>query len=603
MEKDILVAALKKSKEKILENWIISIAVLVILIGANLLYINQNIISNKLFLSDAPVFRTYKTIGNCFYQKRDSKKWLFLSGEEILSTGSELQTDEDSHAILSFVGQNGRVEISEKTHLEVGRQGNDTTIDFKKGEIYINYQSGTVQKPLMVKIDKKIFKITNADLYISGDVDESVQIAVEYGKTTMLFGKQANVFEKGQAIFFKNEKEYGVGESQFKISTPFNYDRYNLVKKEFDVRFAFASLDNDYEIQLLAGPSLNTLVPVFEQPRVLTENEFSVPFKKGAHYWQLVAYQGKTPVLYSHIKKFFVEPQAPIQMVKPLLNTRYQLVKGSTEVQFQWDNPSQLEKVFIEISDRKDFSKTLVNESIPENNYYTHAFTSVGEYFWRVSGFPFGTSDLLQGGIGKINIVNEVVPQQVRVLFPKNKIILTTLSLKNSDITFQWTKNPSTTMYDVEIKSLKDGKFFNYQTSDTNLKINDLSPGPYQWKVSDKNSNIVSEPEQFSVLQTRRLNFAQNSELQSQLVWQPGPRGTVQYRVEALRIGSRSDFNAFFGQNSSTKKSLEIKGEKISYKNFSEGIYAFKVYALDSDKNILADSNLKFLKVGLKSSP
>jgi hypothetical protein len=598
MEKEIIIAVLKKSKEKILENWIIAIAVLIIGLGLNLIYVNESLIRDKEFLNETSIFRTYKTLGNCFYQRNNSKKWLFLSGEEILSAGSEIQTDADSHAILSFLGQSGRVELSEKTHLGISKQSNDTIIDFKKGEIYINYQASSAQKPLLVKIDKKIFKITNADLYISGDTDDTVQISVEYGKTIMTIGKQANVFEKGQTIYFKNEKEYSVEESKFKISTPFNYDRYNLQGNEFNVRFAFAPFQNDYEFQLLVGSSPETLTPIFDQPKVIANNEFTVPFRKGAYYWQLIAFDQKTPVIYSPVKKFFVESQSLIQLVKPLMNTKFQLIHGKSNVQFQWDNPSQLEKVFIEISDKRDFSKTLVNESISENNYYNHEFESTGDYYWRVSGFPFGTSELLASGTGKITVVNDVVPQQVKILFPKNKTTLTTLSLKNSDITFQWTKNPTTSVYTVEITSLKDGKVFKFETSDNQLKINDLNPGRYQWIVSDNSSKLVSEAEEFSVVQTRRLNFSQSSPEMGYLSWQQGPRGTVHYRVEALRIGSRSDFNAFFDQNSSTKKSLEIKGDKISYKNFSEGIYAFKVYALDNDKNILADSNLKFLKVG-----
>jgi hypothetical protein len=603
MEKDIIVAFLKKWKEKIFENWIITIAVLSIFVAINLLVVRQNLITNEIYYNEIPIFKTYKTLGNCFYQKRDSKKWLFLSGEEILSTGSELQTDADAHAILSFFGQNGRVELSEKTHLGILKQGKDTIIDFKKGEVYINYQSSNALKPLLVKINQKTFKMTNADLYIRGDPEEGVEVSVEYGRTIMMTGKESNAFEKGQTIFFKSEKEYSVEESKFKITTPFNYDRYHLEENKFDVRFAFTAFEKDYDLQLLAGPSPEKLSPVFDKPKRFSKNEFFVPFEKGTYYWQLIAYEGKTPIIYSNVKKFFIEIQSLIQLVKPLLNAKFQLIDDKATVQFQWDNPSQLEKVFIEISNQKDFSKTLVNESIPENNYFNYEFENIGEYYWRVSGFPFGTSDLLQSSIGKVNIVSEVVPQQVKILFPKQKSVLTTLSLKNSDVTFQWSKNPTTAMYTVEMKSLKDGKISSYATSDTQIKINDLSPGMYEWKVSDKKSALVSETEQFSVIQTKRLNFSQGGEEIGYLSWQQGPRGTAHYRVEALRIGSRSDFNAFFDQSSSTKKSLEINGDKISYKNFSDGIYAFKVYALDAEKNILADSNLKFLKVGQRTNP
>lgn len=598
MEKDFIIELVKKIKEFTFVHWKATIFALIAMIFVNLLYVQKSIVRNTAKILEVPVFRTYKTTGNTFYKKQDTKKWLFLSGEEILSTGSELQTDANSHAILSFVGQSGRVELSDKTHVGIIKNGNDITIDFKKGEVYINYQAGSVQKPLLVKLNQKVFRMTNADLFIRGDSEDQVQISVEYGRTTMLLGKQVTTLEKGQSVFYKNDKDYAVEESKFNFSTPFNYDRYNLEKEEFPVRFAFAQLPESYQYQLYAGQKIEALEPIFQHPQTVANGELTAPFKKGSYYWQLAAIENGKPVFYSHLKRFFVEHQAPIQLVKPSQNSKFQLVGSKASVQFQWDNPSQLEKAFIEISTSKEFSKTLVNESVSEMNYFNYDFEGVGEYYWRVSGFPFGTTDLLSSLSGKISVVNDVVSQQVKLLFPKNKVVLTTLSLKNSDITFQWTKNSVTTLYKVEITSLFTGKITNVETKETQVKIKDLPPGKYTWKVSDKNSNLVSEKEEFNVVQTRRLNFAKESGDFGFLSWQEGPRGTSKYRVEVLRIGSRSDFNAFFDDNSATKKTLEIKGDKISYKNFSDGIYAFKVYALDSERNILADSNLKFLKVG-----
>lgn len=600
MEKEIIADIIKKSKEKIFAHWRGVILVLVLLIFANLLFVKYSVIHEQGAVTEASLFKTYKTVGNCFYQKEDSNKWLFLSGEEILSAGNEIQTDSDSHAILSFIGQSGRIELSQKTHIRVVGQGQNTVLDFKKGEVYINYQAGNVHKPLFVKLGPKTFKITNADLYIVGDIEDQIHISVEYGKAIMQEGSQASTFEKGQSVYFKSEKEYSVEDEKIKIATPFNYDRYNLVENEYSVRFAFSEIPEELPVQLMLGNQLDNMKPYFDSPQKFSKNEFSIPFKKGSYYWQIVAFKEKAPFLQSSVKRFFVEPQMPIQLVRPLLNTKFQLVNRAASVQFQWDNPSQLEKVFVEISDQKDFKKILVHESIPENNYFNYEFDSVGDYYWRVSGFPFGTSELVLSSIGKISIVDEVVPQQVKILFPREKVVLTTLSLKSSDITFQWTKNPATRMYTVEIKSLKDGKVETYETQNASLKIKDLEQGAYQWRVYDKQFNIASQEEQFQVVQTRRLNFSRESDETGYLSWQQGPRGTAEYRVEALRIGSRSDFNAFFDPKSETKRSLEIKGDRISYKNFSEGIYAFKVYALDSDKKILADSNLKFLKVRKK---
>ncbi len=600
VEKEILLSTIKKSKETVLRHWKVSILCLTVLVFVHLFLVHQAVVEKSLPEVEISVLRTFKTSGNCFYKKSHSNKWVFLSGEEILTAGSEIQTDIASQATLSFVGQSGRLELASQTHMEVSRDNSYMLLDFKKGEAYINYQGGRAHRPLRVKIDNKVFQLTNADIYITGDIEDQVQVSVEYGKLTMNIGEQVSSFEKGQYIVFKNDREYAVEEAKVQLSTPFNYDRYNLQEKEYRVRFGFSPIAEDIKLQLLVGPSPQRLSPHFNEPQRFDQNEFSLPFKKGVYYWQLAGYKDGERVFLDPIKKFFVEPQIPIQLVSPLSSSKHQILRDEAIVQFQWDNPSQLEKVFLEISEQQDFSKTLVNESIPENNYFNYKFHKAGEYYWRVSGFPYGTTELVSSQPSKVVIIDEVIPQQVKILFPKENTTLTTLSLKNSDITFQWTKSPLKTEYSVEITSRESGKKLVFETQENQLKVKDLEQGQYEWKVSDKESNVVSQTESFKVVLTRRLSFTKESDENGYLSWQAGPRGTVQYRVEALRIGSRSDFNAFFDPKSSTKRSLEISGDRISYKNFSEGIYAFKVYALDSNKNILADSNLRFLNVRKK---
>ncbi len=596
LEKFILVSSLKKIQQKAFEKWQLTLVLLMGLIVANI-YLVQNILTHEvIYPEENLILKTYKTVGNCFYKKADSKKWLYLSGQEIISTGSELRVSEQSNAILTFMDQNGRFEVSEKTHIGIFTQGKDPGIEFKKGEIFINFQASASQPPLLVNVDGRIFSFKNADLYIYGDIEEQVYISVEYGRVSMVSGPTQTVFEKGNAILFK-DKEYVVEESRFQITTPFNYDRYNIQGEKRDVRFAFGEFEEDYDFQLLVGSSAENLRPVFDSPQALSKNEIVWPFQKGFYYWQLVAFKDGQQEFVSQVKKFFVEPQSPAQRVSPADGARFQILHGAAPVQFQWDNPSQLEKVFIEVSQHPDFSRTLIHESTLENNYFNYEFQHPGKYYWRVSGFPFGTSDLVPSTVGEFDIVNEVVPQNVQITFPKNKSTLTTQSLQSSDISFQWSTSLNATQFEVQIQSLDSNNEYRYTTEDQSIKVSELPEGSYQWIVRDVIRDVASPSEEFRVVQTRRLRYDQISEKSAFLSWRPGPRGTSQYRVEVLRIGSRSDFNAFFDSRNASKRTLEISGREISYRNFSPGIYAFKVYALDGDKQIIADSNLQFLKV------
>jgi hypothetical protein len=339
--------------------------------------------------------------------------------------------------------------------------------------------------------------------------------------------------------------------------------------------------------------------PHFAKPELFKSNEFFINFPQGSYYWRLVAYDkpNGAPLFYSHTKRFFVDPKIRIQPVMPLVNAKFSMQSGIAQVRFQWDNPSQLEKTFIEISDEKKFNHVLVHESTTENNFFVHNFDKPGEYFWRVSGFPFGSSDLIVGAFRRIEIVKQDASQSLKLVFPRDKIFLTTLSLKNSDIHFQWTKSFSTKIYNVEIESASRKSKYEYQVYDNAIKITDLPAGTYRWRVSDKeNPKIKSDYAEFSVIKTEKLEFTSHDE-QPDLKWEKGPAGTSSYRVEALKIGSKSNLNEFFYKNSQLKKRFEIKTEQLKYSQLPEGVYAFKVYALDKKKNILADSDLKFLKI------
>src|SRR5690606_21752286 len=106
----------------------------------------------------------------------------------------------------------------------------------------------------------------------------------------MTSGPTRTTFEKGNAILFK-DKEYVVEEARFQITTPFNYDRYNIQGSDYDVRFAFNEFNDDYDFQLLVGKSAEKLEAVFDKPQTLTKNEIVWPFKKGVYYWQLAAFK------------------------------------------------------------------------------------------------------------------------------------------------------------------------------------------------------------------------------------------------------------------------------------------------------------------------
>lgn len=581
------------------KSWKLFSGAIVLLIFLNLFIIKKYVQEKPLILLQTPVMKTYKVTGNGFYKKRNAQKWLYLSGEEVLDTNTQVQTGDQTQAILSFLGAAGKVEISERTEIVLYKNAQETSIDFINGELFINYQASSPKENLIVRIGKRLFRLNNTDLYIFGNAKSQVAISVDYGKATMVLGDHANTFEKGQMIFFKNTRDYSVEESPFQMSTPLNYDHYSLNGETYNVRFAYAPLQKEYLVQLLIGGSIFDMKPYFSKPLVVKNNEFSIALPQGSYYWRLAAYDkaNKEPAFYSHTKRFFIEPRIRIQPVMPLADGKVILKNGTAKVQFQWDNPSQLEKTFIEISDEKKFGRILVHESAMGNNFYIYEFKKSGEYYWRVSGFPFGSSDIITGVTRKIQVLESDNSKDLQLVFPQKGTQLTTVSLTGSDVHFQWHGQRDTRDYSVEIESKNKKNKYEYQVQGTSIKITDLPTGAYSWKVLEKeNPQVQSEVAEFFVVRTKKLGYKKEDH-DGFLEWEKGPVGTNTYRVEALRIGSKTDLNEFFNKNSRSKKQFEIKREQLKYQGLSEGTYAFKIYALDKNKNILADSDLKFVSI------
>lgn len=590
--------------KKWVKNWKFLFGFFLSLIFINLFFLRWGLNDTDIVILNQPILKTYRVEGQAFYQKNESKKWFILSGEEQVSSGVQIQTYDDSRMILLFLRNPSRIEVAEKTLFSISETDREVILDFKRGEIFINAQKNFSDKKIVLKVGPKFFALDSTDIFVRGNSAGAFEIQVDYGKLVMQQDDKASTFTKGQVIDFRNTRDYSVQESSIQFSNPFNFDRYFVEATDnVEVRFAWTAYQKLTYAQLLIGNKPDNLEPFYSKPISLSRPEFVLSLGKGTYYWKLQLFENpkKSPVLVSKLQKFFIEPLIRIQPTFPEANSEFPLGQEPARVQFQWNNPSQLEKTFIEVSQSKNFSKLIVHESVANKNYYFYNFTVEGEYYWRINGFPFKSAELMTGVARKFVITKNPSKQPIRIEFPTSSALLTQNMLRNSDVIFEWKSSVNIGKYRVQIEgpleNKRDIKNYEYTVEGSNLKITQLDPGNYRWRVESREPEGFSSVDgKFRVLASMPIRLVSSEALKS-LSWEKGPAGTSFYKMDILRVGTDNSLNEFFSNKKSTRQSFRLKKENFDYKNLSEGIYIFKVYALDLKNKVLADSNIKYLKV------
>ncbi len=596
------VRLLRATSVKVVQNWKFLFAFFIILIFLNFFFLQTNLREMDLAISQDPILKAYKVEGQAFYQRADSKKWYILSGEEQISSGLQIQTYDDSRMILLFINNPSRLEIAENSLFSISETEKEIIIDFKKGELFVNSQKNFSDKKIILKVGLKFFVLESTDVFVRGYSAGGFEIQVDYGKLTMQQDEKVSTFTKGQVIVFKNSRDYTVQESDVQFSTPFNFDRYFVEASDVvDVRFAWTAPQRLSYAQIYIGEKPSEMKPFYSKPTRLVKSEFLLSLGKGTYYWRLALYDDpkKAAVTVTKLQKFFVEPLIRIQPIYPEANSELPMLSDKTNVQFQWDNPSQLEKVFIEVAEDKNFSKLVIHEAILNKNYFFSDFNSEGEFYWRVNGFPFKSAELMTGVARKFKISKNPKKNPIQIIFPSQGVTLTQNMLKNSDVVLEWNSSIKVNRFKVTVEGPKErkskSKTFEYSVEGHQLKVNQLESGTYSWSVQAL-GGAKSEVAEFKVIKTQEIDLMQGSNGKT-LVWDKAPKGFESYRLDVLRVGSENSLNLFFSNKKGSKQSFQLKKESFDMARFSEGIYVFKVYALDSKKKIIADSNIRFVKI------
>lgn len=366
--------------------------------GATNKFSNRHIVS-------PPIMEVHETFGKVYIRENLRSGWDEVILEDSLRPGTEVRTLENGATHLLFLNNDGRAELGANTHISFSDK-DGTNIRFHSGEMYVSFHSTKEKENLKVNFRNIAIELHDSDIFIYQDEDGRFNVSVPYGSIKLVKAENKLEFDSGQVIQFAGDNEYTVFEPQIRMLTPLNSDRFSILNEDrIPVRFAWKNQSDYTSYQIFLGASIQTLKSVLTINNP-TKKEAVLTVSPGFHYFRVYAFDknNRKKFVYSDLHKFLVHPQATIQPLLPRDNAELDLHKGGTEIKFQWDNPSQFEKLFLEVSKTPNFRDLAFHETIQGANFLFVNFEKSGEFYWRINGFPHRTSKLILGPTRKLTV-------------------------------------------------------------------------------------------------------------------------------------------------------------------------------------------------------
>ncbi len=357
-----------------------------------------NRISNRRPVEPA-LMKVQEIFGKVFIRENLRSGWDDIILEDGLRPGTEIQTLENSQTSLLSVNTDGRVELGPNSQIYIAVKEGNPQIHFHRGEMYVSYHSIKDRERLKVNFKNIIIEMHDSDIFIYQNEENKINLSIPYGSIKIRKGENDLEFSSGQVIQFSNNSEFSVFEPGIKMLTPLNFDRFSTLSDDpIGVRFAWKNPTSYDLYRFYFGPSIQTLreTQSINNPK---KNETLISLDPGFHYFRIYAFDksDKRRYVYSDLYKIFVQAQATIQPLLPHDNAELELGKAGVEVKFQWDNPSQFEKLFLEVSKTSSFKDLAFHETIQGANFLFVNFEHTGQFYWRINGFPYRTSKLILG--------------------------------------------------------------------------------------------------------------------------------------------------------------------------------------------------------------
>lgn len=412
--------------------------------------------------------------------------WESVTKNDELYPGEAIRTTDNAEAKIQLVKSGAVIHLEPNSLVVLEENENGMSLDFLQGNMFVS-STGAGDAALTLKTGSGEVKLNSADMSLSKGTDGKVDLAVFKGQAELQKDGKKLALDKDKSASF-SDQGMSVNKDRVQITWPLAGDTVllNLIRGEkLDV--AFKALPKGYTVNAEWGASRNSLKSA-GAPAPGESGKIPLPGKSGKWFVRLVAKSDDPgqPPLSSNVLPLNIDPKSPPALVEPKADAQVITENPGLPVTFRWLNRHKLESQVLEVATDPQFksikSKQTFSGDVAE---FSAGGLVDGPYYWRVTGYLKikDKTEALSSGAAKFNLISHFELKPPIPVWPEAGQKLSYLDAQKTGVSFKWNAPPGTKRYAILVQR-KGVTILERELETTMVKITDVKPGSYQWKVS-----------------------------------------------------------------------------------------------------------------------
>ncbi|MAX65990.1 MAG: hypothetical protein CME66_03550 [Halobacteriovoraceae bacterium] len=404
--------------------------------------------------------------------------WEPIEVGEKLFSNDLIRTGSDSTAKIVFDKSKAQISLEEKSMFVIKEGGDKLSLNVIEGDILIN---NTEDSKLQVTSGDNKIALEKGKISLKVDKQGNLNLEVLDGSVlAQISGKKQTVNKNEKSIL--RDGVLTKEKISLVVKTPLNNQTVYL-NKEQEAFFKWHSDYDDQIYDLYVGYNKKDLKKI---QTIKIKNEAWIKVEPGIIYWQLTG-KNSNHFIESKIYKANILPYVEPTQIFPRNKEVGYLKEGKLALRWRYlDGATYNVMVF---ADNKMSELKFMKKDLSSNNLSTSDLEVNKTYFWKVQALREG--EIIESKVTsfRTQVYTEIRPPKLE--FPIDTFSIVTNELKNEQF-FSWESLTSATEYEFEIRD-GSGKKISHKTKEPQIKLTELAPGDYKWRVRGIFKNKTSE--------------------------------------------------------------------------------------------------------------
>lgn len=543
-------------------------------------------------------------------QRRPAERliWQRTLGGEDLHSGEAIRTGRDGTARIEFIGKDAYAEIEPDTVIEIEETALGLNLDFLVGNLVIKStapqsgsSSGKTDQKITVQSGGQKLEVKDAEVSVTKtNSNSTLDVDVLKGKVDVLKPNNEKVSELPKLKIIRPKRTDSIyGDPELGAVVTFEWEPIKPANNSSPNKDS----TDEYEVSIETGRELSSIkLDSKVAPVPIKNGQLQARVMPGKTFFRLTA-KSKKNIIPSVISSMDLKPKLAPQLLAPFANADVVARDPGHLVDFRWDNYGNLVDMKIEIARTNNLKSPIVSKPVGDKLQLTLPLPEgKGTFYWRMSGYLFGTQTLVSSPIQKFSIERGELPPLIspKLLTPESGKSVGFLKMRQEGLWLNWDKVPFANGYEV---SIAGHKVYRENTIENRINISKLLPGIYQWTITANDGNERKSPESeirsFIVEQNPILAWADGLDSSRhvhktdrptlKLGWEGGPGNPTRWRVRIL--GAR--------QPASEKEWRYVANPEMSAEVTAPGNYQIEAESVDIEGKVIARTPLRTVQMEL----